>query len=199
MREELILASASPVRAQILAAAGLAFRVEAAAVDEDTVKRTFKAAGAGARECALALAEAKACRISQRCPSALVVGADQILVCDSVWFDKPADMAAARAQLLQLRGRRHELATAVCVAVAGERIWHATSRPLLAMRNFSDAFLDAYLRVEGPVLLGSVGAYRIEGRGAQLFTRIDGDHFAVQGLPLLPLLAFLRNRGALLR
>jgi septum formation protein len=197
MDEELILASASPARARLLAAAGLDFRVEAAAVDEEAVRCAYRAEGAEAAECALALAELKARRISERYPGALVVGADQILVCDGLWFDKPAGMAEARAQLQALRGKPHELATAVCAVAAGERIWHAVSRPLLTMRAFSDAFLDAYLAAEGSAILGSVGAYRIEGRGIQLFADIDGDYFAVLGLPLLPLLAFLRERGAL--
>src|SRR5579875_2628418 len=181
MNEELILASASPARARLLAAAGLDFRVEAAAVDEEAVRCAYRAGGAAAAECALALA----------------VGADQILVCDGLWFDKPAGMAGARAQLQALRGKLHELATAVCAVAAGERVWHAVSRPLLTMRAFSDAFLDAYLAAEGSAILGSVGAYRIEGRGIQLFADIDGDYFAVLVLPLLPLLAFLRERGAL--
>jgi septum formation protein len=105
----------------------------------------------------------------------------------------------ARAQLQKLRGRGHELVTAACVAVAGERIWHEISRPRLVMRAFSDEYLKAYLDAEGSAILASVGAYRVEGRGIQLFTRIDGDHFAVLGLPLLPLLVFLRERGALPR
>lgn len=197
MREELILASASPVRAHILAAAGLDFRVEAAAVDEAELKRAFKADCAEAADCALALAEAKACRVSGRHPSALVIAADQILVCEGVWFDKPADIAKARAQLRTLRGKSHELVTAACVVVAGERIWHVLDRPFLAMRMFSDSYLDAYLAAEGSAILGSVGAYRIESHGIQLFTHIDGDHFAVLGLPLLPLLAFLRDRGTI--
>jgi septum formation protein len=195
MREELILASASSARARLLAAAGLDFRVEAAAIDEAELKGAFRAAGAEAADCALALAEAKARRVSARHPSALVIGADQLLVCEGAWFDKPADRAEARAQLRALRGKSHELVTAVCATAAGERIWHALARPLLAMRPFSDDFLDACLAAEGAAILGSVGAYRIEGRGIQLFTRIDGDYFAVLGLPLLPLLAFLRDRG----
>lgn len=195
MSEDLILASASPARAGILAAAGLDFRVEAATIDEALIKRACKAAGAAAGECALRLARAKALRVSERYPSALVIGADQILVCEGVWFDKPADLAEARAQLQTLRGKDHELMTAACAAAAGEPIWHTLARPHLAMRGFGDDFLDAYLAAEGCAVLGSVGAYRIEGRGIQLFDRIDGDPFAILGLPLLPLLAFLRDRG----
>lgn len=199
MHEELILASASSARARLLVAAGLDFRVEPAAIDEAAVKRVFKAEVAAAADCALALAEAKARRISGRHPSALVIGADQILVHDGAWFDKPADMAEARSQLQALRGRDHELVAAACVVAAGERIWHGVSRPLLTMREFSDEYLDAYLAAEGSAILGSVGAYRIEGRGVQLFTAIDGDYFAVLGLPLFALLAFLRDRGVLPR
>lgn len=197
MPENLILASASPARARLLAAAGLDFRVEAAAIDEAALKRVFRADGAEAADCALALAAAKARAISGRHAKALVVGADQILVCEGVWFDKPADLAEARVQLQTLRGKSHALMTAACIAVAGESIWHALARPHLAMRRFGDGFLDAYLAAEGPAVLGSVGAYRIEGRGIQLFDRIDGDPFAVLGLPLLPLLAFLRDRGVI--
>lgn len=197
MREELVLASASSARAHVLAAAGLDFRIEAAAIDEAALKRAFQADGAGAADCALALAEAKARHVSQRHPAALVIGADQILVCDGVWFDKPTDMTEARAQLRMLRGESHELVTAACVVAAGVRVWHAVSRPRLAMRTFSEECLDTYLAAEGSAILGSVGAYRIEGRGVRLFARIDGDHFAILGLPLLPLLAFLRDRDAI--
>lgn len=197
MSDSLILASASPARARMLAAAGLDFRAEPAAVDEAALKRTCQAEGAAAADCALTLAEAKARRIAQRHPSALVVGADQILVCDGVWFDKPADLAEARAQLQTLRGRSHELVTAACAVAAGERVWQGLDRPRLLMRAFSEGYLDAYLAAEGEAILASVGAYRIEGRGIQLFDRIEGDHFAVLGLPLLPLLAFLRGRGVI--
>jgi septum formation protein len=197
MTETLILASASPTRARLLAAAGLGFRAEPAEVDEEEVKRVFRAEGRTAADCALALAEAKAGWLARRGDWAPVIGADQILICGGAWFDKPVDLDSARAQLQDLRGRTHELATAVCVVQRGTMLWHTVSRPRLTMRTFSDAFLEEYLAVEGPAVLGAVGAYRLEGRGVQLFDRVEGDHFAVLGLPLLELLGFLRGRGIL--
>lgn len=193
----LILASASPARAGLLAAAGIAFCVAPAAIDEAAVKRAFRTDRRAASECALALAEAKAQWVSEREPGALVIGADQILVCEGEWFDKPADLGAARAQLQKLRGRAHMLATAVCAVSARERVWQLGVAPELSMRRFSDAFLDEYLAAEGAAVLGSVGAYRLEARGAQLFDRIAGDHFAILGLPLLELLRFLRESAAI--
>ena len=126
-----------------------------------------------------------------------MIGADQVLAAGTEWFDKPKDVAAARAQLRMLRGRVHSLATAACVASGGTGCWSAASIPELTMRRFSDAFLERYIAAEGEALLGSVGAYRLEGRGVQLFARITGDHFAVLGLPLVELLDFLRQRGVL--
>jgi septum formation protein len=195
MIEGLILASASPPRARLLAEAGLKARVEPAAVDEEAIKQAFRAAGSAASECAVALAEAKARGIASRYDQALVIGADQLLICDGRWFDKPSDLAAARVQLQALRGRMHELITALCIVRNRARIWHIVSRPRLFMREFSDAFLDDYLAAEGAAVCGSVGAYRLEGRGVQLFEHIEGDYFAILGLPLLELLGFLRNRG----
>jgi septum formation protein len=195
--EQLILASASPVRAQLLAAAGVDFQIEPAEIDEIPLKRAFRAAGRSPTDGALALAEAKARSVSDRHPRALVVGADQILVCGSEWYDKPADPDAARAQLRALRGRSHLLATAVCVVCKGERLWHHSCAPKLMMRDFSDRFLEGYIAAEGDAILGSVGAYRLEARGVQLFDRIEGDHFAILGLPLIELLGFLRKYGAL--
>jgi septum formation protein len=196
MIEELILASASPARARLLAAAGIQARVEPAEIDEMAVKQAFRAEGRSAVDCALALAEAKAGRIARKRRRTLVIGADQILVCADQWLDKPTDLAAARAQLKTLRGRMHALVTAVCVVQQETRLWHIVSRPRLTMRNFSDGFLDAYLAVEGAAILGSVGAYRLEGKGVQLFDRVEGDHFTILGMPLFELLAFLRNYGA---
>jgi septum formation protein len=198
MTEELVLASGSVARARLLAAAGLNFRIEPAALDEASLKRAYQAEGRDAAACALALAESKAREVAARSRQAVVIGADQILVCSEAWFDKPVDVADARCQLCALRGRSHKLVTAACAVQGMTRLWHAISEPRLKMRRFSDAFLDRYLRSEESDILSSVGAYRIEGRGAQLFEQIDGEYFAVLGLPLLDLLAFLRDRDMLL-
>jgi septum formation protein len=144
------------------------------------------------------LAEAKAERIARREPEALVHGGDQLLVCEGRWFDKPEDLDGARAHLLALRGKRHELVTATVAWRGGARVWQDISTPRLTMRAFSDAFLDAYLAAEGEALCASVGAYRLEGLGVHLFSRVEGEHSAILGLPLLPLLHFLRGHGVLI-
>jgi septum formation protein len=191
--KRLILASASVARARLLRAAGVDFLVQPAAIDEAEIKRRFRIARGSARACAYALAEAKAAEVSLRYPEAIVIGADQILVCGVEWFDKPEDLAAARRQLQILRGRTHVLETAVCAVRAGQRLWADAIGPQLTMRNFSAEFLDCYLAHEEAAILGSVGAYRLEGRGVQLFARVEGDYFAILGLPLIPLLEFLRG------
>jgi septum formation protein len=198
MTEGLVLASASAVRARLLAAAGVDFRIEPAELDETFLKQACRAEGRLAAACALALAEAKARQVAARCGRAVIIGADQLLVCGEAWFDKPADLGQARAQLQALRGRTHELVTAVCAVQGKSRLWHAVSSPRLTMRYFTDAFLDDYIRAEGADIIGSVGAYRFEGRGAQLFEHIEGDYFAILGLPLLELLGFLRMKGLIL-
>jgi septum formation protein len=191
----LILASASTARAGLLAAAGIDFRIEPAELDEGLLKRACRAQGRDAAECALALAEAKARQVAARCDQAVVIGADQLLVCGEVWFDKPANLGQARSQLQALRGRTHKLVTAVCAVQDGSRLWHAVSRPRLTMRHFTDAFLDDYIAAEKADILGCVGSYRLEARGVQLFEYIEGDYFAILGLPLLELLGFLRIKG----
>ena len=196
--ERVILASASAARAGLLRAAGVDFTTEPAAIDESCLKHEALFRGDSAIDCARALAAEKARVVSRRHPEALVIGADQILVLGKEWFDKPADMAEACAQLRALRGRTHRLATAAVVTRGEALLWHAVCAPEMQMRRFSDAFLEAYVAAEGEALLGSVGAYRLEGRGVQLFSRITGDHFAVLGLPLIELLGFLRERGAML-
>ena len=195
----ILLASASVARRAVLSQAGLRFDTRVAGVDEAAIKESARAAAMPAEDAAILLAEAKAERIAARAPEALVIGADQLLVCEGQWFDKPPDIAAARSQLQRLRGREHELVTALVCHRAGQRIWQHVAKPRLRMRDFSDAFLDAYLAAEGDALLTSVGAYRLEGLGVHLFDRIEGDQPAILGLPLLPLLGFLRQHGVLLR
>ena len=194
-RGRLVLASQSTARLAVLQAAGLDVEARPARVDEAAVKDAGRAEGAAPEDVALALAGLKASRV--RDPGAVVIGADQILVCEGRWFDKPPDLPAARAQLQALRGKMHELVTAVVCHRDGAEIWRHLARPRLRMRPFSDAFLDTYLAHEGDTVLACVGAYRLEGPGVQLFDAVEGEHAAVLGLPLLPLLGFLRGAGLL--
>ena len=191
----LILASASRSRAELLRGAGLDFDVEPARLDEDELKAAMRANGAGASDVAEALAKAKACRTARARPGALVIGADQMLDCAGIWFDKPADLVEAAAHLRRLRDHTHELVTSVCIVQDDRPLWHHTARARLTMRPFSDDFITSYLDRVGPRACDSVGAYQLEGLGAQLFSRIEGDYFTILGLPLLPLLAFLREHG----
>ncbi len=195
----LVLASASTIRATMLARAGVAFEVDAALIDEYEVKGAFRAKRRDAGDCAMMLAETKAARVAPRHRSALIIGADQMLLCGGAWLDKPRDLDEARRHLQALRGRTHELPTAVAVMRDEQVLWRHIERPRLTMRDFSRAFLDDYLAVVGDDALTSVGAYRLEGRGAQLFTDIEGDYFSILGLPLLPLLDFLRCHGVVMQ
>lgn len=191
----LILASTSESRRRLLGDAGLAFDIVPPGVDEDEIKRSLTAQRAPPQDVAETLAEMKACRVSSRHPEALVVGGDSTLACNGRMFDKPPTMAAARAQLMALRGQTHELFSSVVVARGGQRIWHWGERARLTMRRFDEVFLDAYLARAGETVTTSVGAYRLESVGAHLFNRVDGDYFTILGLPLLPLLSFLANHG----
>ncbi len=193
----LILASASRSRAAVLRQAGLAALSEPAQVDEAEVKAGLKAEGAGAREIAEALAELKAQKVSRRRPGAIAIGADQMLECEKVWFDKPIDLEQAAAHLRALSGQTHRLISAVCVVRDGVRLWHHIAEARLTMRPLSEDFIADYLTAVGPAALSSVGAYQLEGLGAQLFTRVEGDYFTILGLPLLPLMDFLRNHGVI--
>lgn len=194
----LILASGSATRATLLRDAGLVVEVRPAPIDEGEIKRSARGEGVSAEDTATLLAELKAVRVARANPDALVIGADQLLVCEERWFDKPASLAEARSHLLALRGRTHTLVTAVVVFRGDQRIWQHLARPRMTMRPFGDAFLDAYLTAEGTRTMQTVGGYRLEGPGAQLFDAVVGEHAAILGLPLLPLFGFLRQTGALL-
>lgn len=189
---KLVLASGSAVRAKMLADAGLAVEVTPSRVDEEAIKQVHAARGWPAEDTARTLAAAKAGAVSTIDPEAFVIGADQILECDGKLFDKPEDLAGARAHLLALRGRTHRLITACVVVKNGGTIWQHLETPQLTMRQLSDEFIDTYLDDVGPLALESVGAYQLERKGAQLFERVEGDFFSILGLPLLPLLGFLR-------
>ena len=194
----LILASGSATRATLLRAAGLRFEVATPGVDEAAIKEAAQAEGIPPADAALLLAEAKAARVSRRRPEALVIGADQLLVCEGAWFDKPADAEAAEAQLARLAGRRHELVTAVLCHRGGARVWQHVVAPRLTMRELRPDVIADYVAAEGEAVTRSVGAYRVEGLGLRLFRRIEGEHTEILGLPMLPLLGFLRQHGVLL-
>ncbi len=191
-----MLASGSATRRRLLEAAGVACECVVPDISEESIKMELRKSGADAARTAERLAEAKALAVARRTPG-LVIGADQVLECTGAQFDKPRDRADALAQLKALGGRDHELITACSVAEGAAVVWRRTDRITLRMRAASDAFLDRYLDTLGDRALAGPGAYQLEGLGAQLFERVDGDFFAVLGLPLLPLLGFLRARGAL--
>ena len=191
----LILASTSTARQRLLKAAGLSFAAEAANVDEASALESLRAEGARPRDVADFLAELKAVKVSNRHPQATVIGADQVLSLGPEIFQKPGSVDGARAQLKRLRGQAHVLSSAVTVVREGSVIWRDVREARLTMRDFSDAFLETYLADAGEEILWSVGAYHVEGLGIQLFSKIEGDTFAIQGLPLLPLLDFLRTHG----
>ena len=192
----IILASKSAARRAVLDGAGVPYEATVAGVDEDAVKASLLAEGHGPRDVADALAELKAIRVS-RAKLGFVIGSDQTLDLDGTLYDKAPDIDAARERLKLLRGRTHELHSAVVVAKEGAPIWREVVTASLTMRDFSDAFLEDYLATEGPHALGSVGCYRLEGPGSQLFSKIEGDYFAILGLPLMGLMDLLRRHGEL--
>jgi septum formation protein len=190
----LILASTSAARQTMLREAGVIAQALASGVDESALKAGFSGTGP---ELARMLAQAKAAAVARTQPGAIVIGADQILVCDGKIFDKPANPAEAAEHLRALSGRAHELVSAVCAMQGEDVLWSHTEAARLTVRPLSEDFIARYLAAEGSRILGCVGAYRLEGLGAQLFEHVEGDYFTVLGLPLLALLGFLRTYGAL--
>lgn len=195
MPESLTLASKSAIRAELLTCAGVGFCAEASGVDEALLKDDWLAEGRSMGAIAAGLAEAKARAVVER-RGGWVIGADQTLEFDGGLIDKPASLAEARARLLAFRGRPHTLHSAVHLT-NGAETWAETAVAVMHVRPFTEAWLDAYLARLGPAALQSVGAYQLEGEGVQLFDRIEGDYFAILGLPLTPLLAALRRFGLL--
>lgn len=192
-RPKLILASTSPTRRMLLSGSGVAFSCEPPRIDESAAKANLAAVPLA--ELASELAAQKSLDVSARFPEAIVIGADQTLELDGAGFDKPSNIEAARRQLMQLRGRMHHLHAALCCSRNGKILWQHRSTASLTMRSFSSEELDRYLEQAGDKPLQSVGAYQIEGPAIGLFSAITGDYFTILGLPLLPLLQFLRDQG----
>lgn len=194
----LILASQSAARRAVLEAAGLEFEAIAPMVDEESAKEALRTNGISPRNLADALAELKALKLSRRFPADLVLGCDQTLsLDDGTMFDKPESSAMLKAQLVSLSDKTHNLWSAAVLAQGGTLIWRHIERCKMTMRPLSEAFIDEYITAEGDALFGCVGGYRIEGHGIQLFSHIEGSHFGILGLPLLPLLDILRTRGVI--
>ena len=190
----LILASKSAIRASLLRAAAVPFEIRGSGVDEDALKTAWLAEQRTPRQVAEGLAEAKALAVSRAEPDAWVIGADQTMEFEGALFDKPADFAEARARLLDFRGKPHQLHCGTALARGGDVVWSAAPTSTLHVRAFSEAWLDHYLASVGADVLQSVGAYQLEGLGVQLFDRIEGDWFAILGLPMIALLNELRRR-----
>ena len=194
-----ILASSSHSRRQLLKSAGLHFKTHPSDIDEDAIKSLFlkQKDQADMTDLATILASAKASVVSEKFPHKLVLGADQILILENTVLSKPSSFEDAREHLLRLRGKTHSLHSALSIALGNEIIWTYTDSAHLSMREFSPEFLGQYLAATGADVLTTVGGYRLEGEGIQLFRKIVGDYFTILGLPLLPILEFLRERGLL--
>ena len=190
-----ILASKSITRRKLLENAGLVFDSFPAQIDEEEIKKSLVAARVHPQEIAAFLAEQKACKVSEKYPESIVIGGDQVLEFNGSIFSKPRTENQAKEQILSLRNSLHYLISSVCVAEGGQRVWHQTDKALMRFRDFSDQFLEQYLVKSKKELFNGPGGYKVEGHGIQLLDRIEGDFFTVLGLPIIPLLQYLRTRG----
>ena len=195
MATPLILASGSPIRRKLLESAGLSVQTAAARIDENMIRDSLLAEGATPRDVADTLAEMKAMRTAERYPEAVIIGCDQVLEFQGEVWSKPESPQQAQDQLGLLRGKTHRLLSAIVVCHQGQPVWRHVGIARLTMRDFSDSYLAAYLARNWPSVGQSVGAYKLEGEGIRLFSAIEGDHFTILGLPLLPLLSYLTLRG----
>ena len=195
MSRALILASTSAIRLQLLQNAGLAVTAQPSRVDEDMLKQSLLAESAKPRDIADALAEMKARKLADRNPDSLILGCDQVLDFKGTLLSKATSVSQAKDHLIALRGQTHSLLSAAVLYDDGKPIWRHISTARLTMRSFSVGYLDAYLSRNWPDISHAVGGYMLEGEGARLFDRIDGDYFTILGLPLLPLLSYLSSRG----
>lgn len=193
---QIILASGSSSRRALLAGAGVEARSIKPNVDEEAAKQAMRADGLSVRDQAMQLAEMKAMKVSRSEPG-LVIGGDQMLSLGGEGFDKPVDLEAAANHLRKLSGKAHTLETAIVIAENGEPVWRYLAWPKLTVRALSDDFIATYIETCGEALLTTVGAYQLESMGSQIFSKIEGDYFSILGLPLLPLLDYLRVRGLL--
>ena len=190
-----ILASQSATRKKLLENAGLVFDSFPAQIDEEEIKKSLVASRAHPQEIATFLAEQKACKVSEKYPESIVIGGDQVLEFNGSILSKPMTENQAKQQILTLRNSLHYLISSVCVAEGGQRVWHQTDKASMRFRDFSDQFLEQYLVKSKTELFNGPGGYKVEGYGIHLLDRIEGDFFTVLGLPIIPLLQYLRTRG----
>ena len=194
MKQKIILASESKIRSKLLLQAEVNFQSIAAKIDEDTIKESLKNEGAKPKDISDALAEYKAIRVANNFPTDLIIGCDQILVCDNEIISKARTLNDAKETLKLLRGKSHQLLSSVVIYDNNKPVWRTTSRAQLFMRDFTDEYLEYYIKTSGTDILSSVGCYLLENNGVNLFNRIQGDYFTVLGFPLLEVLDFLRKR-----